>query len=252
MSTDLNREAAWNFEVLRNNRYPGRGIICGMDQEGKQMVQVYWIMGRSESSRNRVFVAGRNGQLRTDFADPAKGGDPSLIIYQAMGEHDNLFVVSNGKQTETVLRYSQDGRSVYEALLTERYEPDEPNYTPRITASVSLRSFTSKPVVEMFVQPKSRFDMEADMIHFRTTGLRPGFGWCVHTYLQDAPNGALLPSFRDEPYLMPLKGDGKYIMENMWDHLNQDNRVALAVKMIDIERKESRIHIVNKYERVSA
>ncbi|MCL5270606.1 MAG: IMP cyclohydrolase [bacterium] len=234
-------ETAHNYEALQHNPYPGRGIVVGMDESGRLMVQVYWIMGRSANSRNRIFES-EWGELRTAAADPTKVKDPSLIIYNAMRELKDVYIVSNGDQTDTIYQGLLAGVSFSQALNTRQYEPDAPNYTPRISAICSLRE--GVPVAEMSILKRSPFGEACDRQTFRYEFFAPGIGRCVTTYEGD---GDPLPPFRGEPLLMPLAGEGEDIARNYWDALDLENRVALAVKTIDIANGTSDIMIINQY-----
>ncbi len=237
-------EARDNFEELKNNPYPGRGIVCGMDPSGKYLVQVYWIMGRSGNSRNRVFEA-KGGLLRTAAADPSTLADPSLIIYNAMRELSDLYVVTNGDQTDTIIQGLLAGASFGQALNTRQYEPDKPNYTPRISAICSLRD--GMPVAEISILKRSAFGDGCDRQTFRYESFGPGFGHFISTYQGD---GNPLPSFKGDPRVMPLEADAAAIADTYWSALNVENRVSLAVKFIEIMSGQSEITIRNQYQKV--
>lgn len=230
-----------NILALQLNPYPGRGIIVGLDETGRHLVQVYWIMGRSENSRNRVFAYGPEGILRTAAADPQKVKDPSLIIYEAMIEKDLRFAVSNGAQTEDALAEGGLGKS----LAHWQYEPDQPNYTPRITALFSLDGRANPYTAEISILKKSLFSEACDRYLYALEVSRPGLGYCVTTYAGD---GNPLPSFVGDPYLLPLIGDIGTLAQTIWDALNEANRVSLAVKFIDIKTKQKLVKIINQYE----
>jgi IMP cyclohydrolase len=234
-----------NVAWLRENPYPGRGIVAGLDERGR-LVQVYWIMGRSDNSRNRVLTA-ENGRVFTEAANPAKMRDPALIIYNAMNEgvRDKswYFVVSNGDQTDTCL---ESGPWALDNSLKERtYEPDDPNFTQRITAVFSLSR--EDPILQMSVLRRSLFDDSCDRIAYSYSGLAPGLGYCITTYVGD---GSPLPPFREEPLLMPLVGGIDAVARTYWGFLNEANRVSLVVKYIDRPRGVSTVRIINKYNKV--
>ena len=243
------RVAAWNnLMKLKRNLYPGRGIIMGMDESGKYLIQVYWIMGRSENSRNRIFVIEEKGILKTEAADPAKVKDPALIIYIAMAEESpGRYAVSNGHQTlDASQSESLDG---LKSKMTEnvwRYEPDAPNFTPRITA-VFRPHFIGHQIAEISILKKSPFGPERVQNLYKIPIIEPGFGYCIHTYDGD---GDPLPSFSGDPYLLPLEGDIKNIAEKIWSNLDEENRVSLAVKFIEIRAPKSEIFVINKYTAV--
>lgn len=231
-----------NFRRLARNPYPGRGIVIGMDESGENMVQIYWIMGRSPNSRNRVFEA-QLGLLRTSAADPAKVSDPSLIIYNAMRELGAHYIVSNGDQTDTIAQELVAGSEFRQALFTRSYEPDAPNYTPRIAGIVALRY--SVPVGELSIIKRSPFGEGCDRAFFRYEQFAPGAGRCITTYMGD---GDPLPSFEGEPYLVPIPGgDAAAVAQTFWNALNAENRVSLAAKFIEIKSKKTRIEIINQY-----
>lgn len=240
-----------NFFKLSENPYPGRGLIVGKDETGKHLVQGYWIMGRSENSRNRIFSAKR-GRLFTEAADSARMKYPSLVIYNAMDEvgykDQSLFVVSNGDQTDSIIQAVANGEDSVGRVLAERqYEPDEPNFTPRIIGVSYLEGDATSFVTGLSILRKSDFGDACDRFCYQYNEIAPGFGFCLTTYAGD---GTPLPPFRGEPLLMPLVGDMQKIAETYWNALNEENRVSLAVKFIEIASETSRIHIINKYRKV--
>jgi len=238
---DLRNLAGKNFLALKENPYPGRGIIVGLSDDGEKLIQVYWIMGRSENSRNRVFLVNPGGVLYTAPADPNKVKDPSLIIYTAMVEDHFDFVVSNGHQTEDGMEEG-DLDKVLEDWV---YEPDYPNFTPRITSRFSFITSPSKDfTTEILILKKAALSDECErLLHTPKVDYR-GFGYCVTTYSGD---GNPLPSFEGEPYLLPLKGGIKDIAQTIWGALNEENRVSLAVKFINMATRKSIIEVINKY-----
>lgn len=234
-----------NLLVLRDNPYPGRGIISGLNEARTKIFQIYWLMGRGVDSRNRIFVEEDDGYVRTDLADPNRmPADTNLIIYCAMMEDEEYYVVSNGRQTRDILSSMLDGASHYEGLQHWQYEPDAPNYTPRITASYSLEEKS----LEISIIKKSSFGLGCDCQMFRYEKLSPGIGYGITTYEGD---GNPLPPFRGEPFPIPLEGTAEEVAKALWANLNPDNRVALAIKAIDVATGESSIHIINKYQAVS-
>lgn len=235
--------AAENLEALRSNRYPGRGICIGLDETGGRLFQVYWIMGRSANSRNRVFVAD-GGELRTEPADASKVEDASLIIYNAMRGIDGSFIVTNGNQTDTIYEALADGSTFVQALETRQYEPDAPNFTPRISG---LSLVDGEHVCTyLSVLKKSPFGDGCSRQTFQYETLPAGMGYTVTTYTGD---GSPLPSFEGEPYLLPLEGGPTEAAGTLWDALDADNRVSLAVKAVKLATGDSEILIVNAYER---
>lgn len=233
--------AAENLMRLSRNPYPGRGIVVGQDEFGN-IVQIYWIMGRSENSRNRVFAHDDRGKLWTEPADPSKVKDPSLIIYTAMDQRHKAYAVSNGAQTGDAVAVDQ---GLMEREVTDwSFEPDAPNFTPRITA-LSRLGYRS---AEFLVLRKSPGGSETDHAYF-ILELIQGYGYCITTYMGD---GDPLPSFRGEPYLLPLEGSPMQILDLYWESLNHENRVAIALKLINPRTGESIITTINRYEKVAS
>ena len=226
---------------LGDNPYPGRGLILGLDESGDRLVQAYWIMGRSENSRNRVF-AYDDVRVWTEAADPSKVKDPSLIIYTALDELTDVFVVTNGNQTDTICSLLANGGTFEQALGTREHEPDAPNYTPRISGMFDVR--VGKVIGKIGVLRRSTFSGATDRCYWHYEGFAPGLGFCVTTYMGD---GDPLPAFVGDPYLLPLKGDTDDIASSIWDNLNEDNRVSLCVKTIDPAACETDLKVINKY-----
>lgn len=240
----LSTLAQANFLALSQNPYPGRGIVVGLDETAQYMIQVYWIMGRSENSRNRVFKADSAGRLYTEAADPSKVKAPSLIIYNAMLEKGPYYVVSNGDQTDTVIDgFDHEPFSLELALGGRHYEPDAPNFTQRITA-VSQLAEGGGQILAMSILRKSRFGDRCNRITYELDS-GSGFGFCITTYSGD---GDPLPPFCGDPLVMPLVGGMEKIAQAYWDALNEANRVSLAVKWVDVENGHSRIYVINKYK----
>lgn len=236
--------AASNFKALSRNPYPGRGIVLGLNSKGDHLVQIYWIMGRSENSRNRVFESA-DGRLFTVAADPSKVKDPSLIIYNAMLEANGVYIVSNGAQTDDVYRSVRRGGDFEHGLRRQTYEPDSPNFTPRITGALEL---DSAKIAKISILRKSPWDDTCETHLHTYVSLGKGFGYCVTTYQGD---GDPLPSFQGEPILLPLEGTMDQIAKKYWAALNPENRVSLAVKFIKIESGESSIKTINRFTKVS-
>ena len=234
----ITEQAAANLrERLQQNPYPGRGIVIGRDAAGG-WVQVYWIMGRSEHSRNRIFV-GEGDLLRTQAADPAKVDDPSLIIYNAMRVCGRRYIVTNGVQTDDVYEAFAAGRGFAESLDRWLHEPDAPNYTPRISGYLDLDT----EQVWLSILKASPFDTEQSERHFfRFDSIEPGYGYAITTYAGD---GNPLPSFSGTPYLLPLDGDSA----DFWQALDGDNRISLAVRRIAADGTVE-TQITNRYKTV--
>ncbi len=237
---DVSERNLW--ERLAVNPYPGRGLVLGMDQSGERLVQVYWIMGRSQNSRNRVFATDGK-RVWTEPADPAKVKDPSLIIYNAMRElAGGVFVVTNGDQTDTICESIAGGGTFEQALATRDYEPDKPNFTPRISGIFDLRCQPHAATISLL--RRSRFGDGTDRFFWRYGQLGQGLGYCVTTYMGD---GDPLPAFEGEPFLVPIVGDTAAISDAFWAALNAENKVSLCVKTIDPESLNSNVVILNKH-----
>lgn len=227
-------------ERLAANPYPGRGIVLGRSDRGL-WIQVYWIMGRSEHSRNRIFVC-EGDTVRTQAADASKVEDPSLIIYNAMRRLDSVYIATNGAQTDGLYEGMAQGKSFTESLEGWEHEPDAPNFTPRISTVLDLAGGAAW----FSVIKASPFAPDASEHHFhRYIRIDPGCGYTVTTYTGD---GKPLPSFAGPPYLTPLEGDAASIAERYWQALDSDNRIALAVREIDPDSSEHQTQVINKYE----
>tara|TARA_B110000483_G_scaffold243625_1_gene334619 strand:- start:2578 stop:3300 length:723 start_codon:yes stop_codon:yes gene_type:complete len=237
MQESWNHIAAANFKALSQNSYPGRGIVVGQTPDGTKMVQVYWIMGRSSNSRNRIFLNDENNQMRTKAFDESKLEDPSLIIYYPIRSEGSQHIVSNGDQTDTIWEALKNNGSFESALKTRQYEPDGPNYTPRISALVEGDSY------QMSILKSLMNTEDASLRYFfNFSQAISGLGHFLSTYEGD---GNPLPSFAGEPRLMPLDNDISANLENYWNALNEDNRVSLAVKTIDLKTGDVELVIKN-------
>lgn len=244
MERIIDTEVERNMEFLRTNSYPGRGFIMGRSPDGDSIVQVYWLMGRSDNSRNRQLV--QEGHLvKTAPIDPKKVKDPSLIIYNAMREEDDRYVVSNGKQTDTIFNAEKHlGSGFREAMFEWQYEPDEPNYTPRITAMYDRFAGGRRPAFQIAILSRSLLG-ECVRTYYEYEVMRRGYGYCVHAYDGD---GDPLPSFSQHPYLMRIKSRmPARIALQIWQALDPDNRIAIAAKVINQETGKSLTHIINQY-----
>ena len=225
---------------LAGNSYPGRGIVIGQSADGKQAVIAYFIMGRSENSRNRVFVEEGEG-IRTQAFDPAKLSDPSLVIYAPVRVLGEATIVTNGDQTDTVYDFLKEGKTFEEALRTRTFEPDGPNYTPRISGIVERRqgSFTYK----LSILKSCDGDPDFAQRFFFEYAPKPGLGHFIHTYKQD---GDPIPSYEGEPTPVLIEGDIDVFTASLWENLNQDNKVSLFVRTIDLTTGGTETRIVNK------
>ena len=226
------------YDYLKNNEYPGRGIAICRTPCGKKLRIAYFIMGRSENSRNRIFVEEGAG-IRTEAFDPSKMVDPSLIIYAPVRVYDDVTIVTNGDQTDTIYAYLENGNTFEDALSTRTFEPDAPNWTPRISAVVKgagyrmsiLKSANGNPdnVYRQFFD----YDMEVS-----------GYGHIIHTYRE---NGNPIPSFEGEPVLFEaVKESFDDFSDHVWEALNEDNKVSLFTRSIDIKTGETETRIYNR------
>jgi len=241
---DIRKLAEENLNVrLGGNPYPGRGLALGLSELGARLVQVYWIMGRSENSRNRVFET--NGKrVWTEPADPARCKDPRLIIYNALRELAGVYVATNGDQTDTICQALLHGGTFEQALSTRDYEPDAPNYTPRIAGLFDLR--LALPIATIALLRRSACGSATDRFFWNYEAFAPGTGYCVTTYSGD---GAPLPPFQGEPYLLPLVGALGCIANTLWAKLDEANKVSLCAKWIDPNTQESEVVVLNKYQK---
>lgn len=238
---DYNKLSEKNIKKLSSNTYPGRGIVIGLSPDSNSIIQVYWIMGRSENSRNRVFIE-ENGFVRTQAFDHKKLVDPSLIIYYPVKFYNNKHIVSNGDQTDTIYSALRNSETFEKALNKRKFEPDEPNFTPRISGLVDLDD--KEPVYSLSIL-KSMYNNSGICIrnYFNYSGMIEGFGHCIHTYAGD---GIPLPSFEGEPCIVRLFDDMDKVAVYYWDILNDDNKVSLLVKFIDKYSGQSKIKIINR------
>lgn len=243
VTTKWNEIADGNIATLKSNVYPGRGIIIGLTPDETRFVQVYWIMGRSENSRNRIFVQEPNGFLRTEAADPAKLTDPSLIIYYPVRHEGQAHIVTNGDQTDTIYEALQQGRTFEQALATRTFEPDPPNYTPRISGIIDLNDAGCAYKLSILKSNENDQSM-TKRFFFHYDAPLAGFGHFISTYQGD---GNPLPSFAGEPALMPLQNDIDANARFYWDLLDGDNRVSLLVKTIRRDNGKTDMRVINKH-----
>jgi IMP cyclohydrolase len=231
---ELHVFAEQNFgRHLMANGYPGRGIVVGRlptVEEGDVWVQIYWIMGRSENSRNRRFVVGgaNEDELRTEARDPALVTDPTNIIYDAMLELPDIFLVSNGDHTRTIQDTIQRTSRLEDALAVREREDDAPNYTPRIAAMLDLRGLGELSLA--ILRANAADHDRTDRVVWRLPFPPQGLGYGITTYRHD---GNPLPPFAGDPLWLPLPGKPEGVADHYWNALDKDNKIALAVKVID-------------------
>ena len=229
--------------LVRENAYPGRGIVLGLTPSGKEAVIAYFIMGRSANSRNRVFDPIPGG-IRTMAADPAKLEDPSLIIYNPVLTLGNSHIVTNGDQTDTVYDFMKEGKTFEEALRTRTFEPDGPNWTPRISGLVQLED--GKMQYKLSILKSADGNGESVRRYFfEYPQPVAGEGHFIHTYKCD---GNPIPSFEGEPEKVAVCEDLDQFANDLWANLNPDNKVSLFVRTICLETGEVGDCIYNKYD----
>lgn len=231
-------------QELKNNTYPGRGIVLGRSADGTKAVAAYFIMGRSENSRNRVFVEEGQG-IRTQAFDPSRLTDPSLIIYAPVRVLGNKTIVTNGDQTDTIYA-GMDRQMTFEQSLRDReFEPDEPNYTPRISGIMHIGSGTDESYnYAMSILKSSNGNPQAcNRYTFAYENPIAGEGHFIHTYMHD---GNPLPSFEGEPKPVTIPDDMEEFSKTLWESLNEENKVSLFVRYIDIVTGDYETKIVNK------
>lgn len=232
-------------ELLSTNTYPGRGIIIGKSADGTKAMIAYFIMGRSENSRNRIFER-FDGGMRTKAFDESKLSDPSLIIYNPYLECGNIDIVTNGDQTDTVYKYikenGEDGFAFEKSLHTREFEPDCPNYTPRISGI-------------LYYAPKNTFHYKLSILkssdgnpevcnrYFYSYSPLCGIGHFIHTYKCD---GNPIPSFEGEPEAVELPNTAKELADVVWNNLNSDNKVSLFVRAVPLDGSTAEEIIINK------
>ena len=228
-------------EDLRSTSYPGRGIVIGRSEDGTMAVIAYFIMGRSTNSRNRIFVEEGEG-IRTQAFDLAKLEDPSLVIYAPVRVLGNRTIVTNGDQTDTIYERVGQGETFEQALRVREFEPDGPNYTPRISGMLTFENGSYEYVMSI-LKSKDGDPSGCNRYTFAYENPQAGEGRFIHTYMGD---GNPLPSFDGEPTRVDITGDIDAFTEMVWASLNEDNKVSLFVRYIDIATGKYETRIVNK------
>lgn len=228
-------------QELSSNAYPGRGIIIGRSADGTKAVAAYFIMGRSQNSRNRIFVEDGDG-IRTQAFDPSKLEDPSLIIYAPVRVLGNKTIVTNGDQTDTIYEGMDRQMTFEQSLRTREFEPDAPNYTPRISGILHLEgghyNYALSILKSSHGDPSS-----CHRYTFAYENPKAGEGHFIHTYMHD---GNPLPSFEGEPKLVSIPDDMDAFTDLIWTNLNEENKVSLFVRYIHIADGTFKTRIVNK------
>ena len=227
-------------ELIKDNTYVGRGIVIGKTADGKKAATAYFIMGRSENSRNRVFVEKGDEVIIYPF-DESKVEDPSLIIYSPIKVIDNKLIVTNGDQTDTIYDFIKDGKCFTSALKTREFEPDAPNFTPRISGMITFddNDFTYKMSILKSADEKgsacNRYTFDYSPI--------AGLGHFIHTYNHD---GNPIPTFTGEPERVEIPNDIDEFTQKIWNNLNEDNKISIYVRYVDLENGSIENRMINK------
>ena len=227
-------------QELKNNSYPGRGIVIGTSADGKQAVTAYFIMGRSENSRNRIFTE-KNGEVFTEPFDASKVQDPSLIIYAAIRSYENKLIVTNGNQTDTIYDSLANGGCFCKALKTREFEPDAPNFTPRISGMLTFADgdFTYKMSILKSIDADgsdcARYTFDYPSV--------AGLGHFIHTYVCD---GNPIPTFQGEPERVAIDNDIDAFTDKLWNALDENNKISLYVRYVDLATGDAENRLVNK------
>ncbi len=227
-------------ERVKGNPYVGRGIVVGKTADGKKAAIAYFIMGRSENSRNRVFKV-KNGEVFTEPFDPSKVSDPSLIIYAAVRSAGNNLIVTNGDQTDTICDYISRGECFNKALKTRSFEPDAPNYTPRISAMLTFEKEDFKYKMSIL---KSIDEAGSDCARYTFDyPAKNGLGHFLHTYVTD---GNPIPSFFGEPERISVPDCIDEFAGDIWNNLDDDNKISLYVRYTDLKTGAVTERLINK------
>ena len=229
------------FDYLAAKEYPGRGIILGKSEDNRA-VFAYFIMGRSTNSKNRVFEVS-DDDIRTKAFDESLLSDPSLIIYSPVRVLGNKIIVTNGDQTDTIYEYLKDKKTFEDALYTRTFEPDAPNFTPRISGLIELKDRLKLKF--SILKSDEGDESQALRFFYNYDNPKPGEGFLIHTYKE---NSDPLKSFEGEPVKVSLKGSIDEFCNSLWNSLNDDNKISLAVRYIDMATGKYEQIIKNKLE----
>lgn len=227
-------------ELLAGNTYPGRGIIIGESADCKNAVAAYFIMGRSANSRNRIFTE-KDGEVFTEPFDASKVEDPSLIIYAALRQYENQLIVTNGDQTDTIYEGLEAGKTFVQALESREFEPDAPNFTPRISGMLTFADggFSYQMSILKSIDAEG-----SDCARYGFSyPAKAGLGHFIHTYVC---NGNPIPTFQGEPERVAVDADIDVFTEKVWNALDEDNRISLYVRYVDLETGACENRLVNK------
>ncbi len=226
-------------QAVAGNSYVGRGIVLGKSKDGKKAVSAYFIMGRSENSRNRIFLEEGENVMIKPF-DESKVEDPSLIIYYPMRKYDNKLIVTNGDQTDTIYDFIREGKTFEEALNTRCFEPDGPNFTPRISG---MFTFSEKLTYKMSILKSGDPEGSVCNRYYFNYDALPGLGHFIHTYVQD---GNPIPTFCGEPERVEIPDDIDAFTKEIWENLDHDNRISLYVRYISLKDGAAESRMINK------
>lgn len=227
-------------ELIKDNSYVGRGIVIGKSKDGKSAAAAYFIMGRSANSRNRIFTE-KNGEVFTEPFDVSKVEDPSLIIYAAIRRFENNLIVTNGDQTDTIYDALSNGKCFNKALKMRAFEPDSPNFTPRISGMLTFENndFTYQMSILKSIDAEG-----SDCARYNFSyPSKPGLGHFIHTYVCD---GNPIPTFQGEPERVMIDSDIDVFTNKLWDALDKDNKISLYVRYIDLETGKEENRLINK------
>ena len=227
-------------ELLKDNTYPGRGIIIGKTPDGTKAMTAYFIMGRSDNSRNRIFTE-KNGEVFTEPFDVSKVQDPSLIIYAAIRSYENNLIVTNGNQTDTIWDGLKAGKTFSAALESREFEPDGPNFTPRISGMLTFGAgdFT----YQMSILKSADAEGSACNRYTYSYAALPGLGHFLHTYVTD---GSPIPTFQGEPERISIDDSIDDMADDLWESLNAANRISLYVRYVDLKTGAAENRLINK------
>ena len=226
--------------LINGNPYVGRGIAVGKTQDGKKAAVAYFIMGRSDNSRNRIFVENGDEVIIHPY-DASKVEDPSLIIYSPIRKIDNKLIATNGDQTDTIYDFVKEGKTFEEALETRCFEPDGPNWTPRISA---MLTFADELTYKMSILKSADAEgTQCSRYTFSYTAIA-GLGHFIHTYVTD---GNPIPTFQGEPERINVPNDIDEFTNDIWTNLNEQNKIAIYVRFTDLETGEIENRMINKY-----
>ena len=227
-------------ELIKDNSYVGRGIVIGKSANGKNAVSAYFIMGRSANSRNRIFTE-KDGAVFTEPFDASKVEDPSLIIYAAIRKYENKLIVTNGDQTDTIYEGLKNGKGFGCALKSREFEPDKPNFTPRISGMITFNNGDFN--YDMSILKSADAEGTACNRYIFSYSSLAGLGHFIHTYVCD---GNPIPTFQGEPERVAIPDDIDEFTNTLWNSLNEDNKISLYVRYTDLETGKETNRLINK------